>query len=75
MTQLIVQAEGFSNNNGVAKLWVHNRQNQWNKDKDNWDNNQGAFYTGTTPIESVDDVQFVIPLTESIQPILYLPVI
>mmetsp|Transcript_70679 Transcript_70679/g.197469 ORF Transcript_70679/g.197469 Transcript_70679/m.197469 type:complete len:663 (+) Transcript_70679:274-2262(+) len=49
---LFISGVGFKNDVGEAKLWLHNSKNQWNKDKDEWDDNNGVYYWSTEPIES-----------------------
>ena len=49
---MFISGVGFKNNAGEAKLWLHNSKNQWNKDKDDWNDNNGVYYWSTGPIES-----------------------
>ena len=60
---IVVRARNFKNDDGVAKLWVHNDKDEWNADKDDWDDDGGAFFVGEAPIADKENTNFTVYTT------------
>ena len=60
---IVVRARNFKNDDGVAKLWVHNDKDEWNADKDDWDDDGGAFFVGEAPIHNKENTNFTVYTT------------
>ena len=60
---IVVKARNFKNDDGVAKLWVHNDKDEWNADKDDWDDDDGAFFVGDAPIHNKENTNFTVYTT------------
>ena len=60
---IVVKARNFKNDDGVAKLWVHNDKDEWNADKDDWDDDDGAFFVGEAPIHDKENTNFTVYTT------------
>ena len=60
---IVVKARNFKNDDGVAKLWVHNDKDEWNADKDDWDDDDGAFFVGEAPIHNKENTNFTVYAT------------
>ena len=60
---IVVKARNFKNDDGVAKLWVHNNKDGWNADKDDWDDDDGAFFVDAAPIADKENTNFTVYTT------------
>ena len=60
---IVVRARNFKNDDGVAKLWVHNDKDEWNADKDDWDDDDGAFFVDAAPIADKENTNFTVYTT------------
>ena len=47
----------------MAKLWVHNNGDEWNADKDDWADDDGAFFVGEAPITDKENTNFTVYTT------------
>lgn len=63
---VVIVASNFKNDNGVAKLWLHDSGDEWNADKDDWKNDNGAFFVDSRPIVDKEHVNWTVPIPLSV---------
>ena len=65
MSWVTVFAHGFRNQRGVAKMWVHNDKDEWNEDRNDWDEEDGAYLVRHTHITRGNNATFEFNTTDA----------
>lgn len=61
-SSIVVVATNFKNDDGAAKLWLHDDAAEWNLDKNAWANDRGAALVAAKPIVDRDNVNWTLPV-------------